>query len=753
MAECSSSTTIVTRKKTDIWLVGQTSSTFSQTKLPSKKEVLSVFFYYKEEQKQTVRESAHFTSIDVLDIWNKARIPTRLKKHVVEKLEKLFKEWQNLKKNKENKARRSVSLKERESNWSHDLDELFDIAHADALQMIKIEEDKQFLLAQRQKGRRGKMGSIDKKLAKKERELESKKACLEKLKEKEKQDIKRLTEKVSIPEDSNTSDSDCKSDSSEDTSATELVTRNNSTRKRGRKEIINDNLAICLDVSKLSDRNASLVLTSTLKQAGCDPSLYNVNYSSVRRQRIKRREALAKNLKTDFSPDVLLTVHWDGKMLEDISGHEIVDRLPILVSGQNIDQLLAVPKLESGSGELIATAVYEEISSWGISDKVKCMCFDTTAVNTGRRNGACILLEQKMQKEMLWLPCRHHILEIMLEAVIVQEVGPSTGPDILLFKRFKKFWPQINSQEFEPATTDPLASDIITDFAQEIITFSKDQLQKFQPRDDYKELLELNIIFLGGTLEKKLSFKAPAGVHRARWMAKAIYSLKIYLFRSQFQLTKREETGIRNICIFSAAIYIKNWFQATSAVYAPLNDLQLLKDLVDFKNINETLADKALNKIKNHLWYLSETLVALSFFDKRVTNETKSKMVTALQNNGFDYQPLKPTVDLEVVPLKSLDNFVSNNTMNFFKILDLGMEFINSNVENWDQEESYKKNMEVVKSIRVVNDIAERGVALIEEFNKLITMNEEQKQFLIQVVKEFRKRFPDRKKETLLKMF
>lgn len=156
----------------------------------------------------------------------------------------MFKEWQNLKKIKENKAKRSASLKERESNWSHDLDELFDIAHADTLQMIKIEEDKQFLLAQRQKGRPGKMGSIDKKLAKKESELESKKARLEKLKKKETEDIKKATGKVSIPEDSDTSDSDCNSDSSEDISATELVTRNDSTRKRGRKEIIDDSCCL-----------------------------------------------------------------------------------------------------------------------------------------------------------------------------------------------------------------------------------------------------------------------------------------------------------------------------------------------------------------------------------------------------------------------------------------------------------------------------------------------------------------------------
>lgn len=101
-------------------------------------------------------------------------------------------------------------------------------------------------------------------------------------------------------------------------------------------------------------------------------------------------------------------------MLEDISGQEVVDRLPILVSGQSVDQLLGVPKIESGSGELTATAVYKTVSSRGIADKIKSMSFDTTAVNTGTRNGACVLLEQKMQKDMLWLPCRHHILEIML---------------------------------------------------------------------------------------------------------------------------------------------------------------------------------------------------------------------------------------------------------------------------------------------------------------------------------------------------
>jgi hypothetical protein len=66
------------------------------------------------------------------------------------------------------------------------------------------------------------------------------------------------------------------------------------------------------------------------------------------------------------------------------------------------------------------------------------MSFDATLVNTGPRNGACILLEQKMEKDMLWLACRHHVMDVSLEAVVLH--GTSTGPEILIFKTLKNAW-------------------------------------------------------------------------------------------------------------------------------------------------------------------------------------------------------------------------------------------------------------------------------------------------------------------------
>ncbi|KAK3923590.1 DNA-directed RNA polymerase subunit beta' [Frankliniella fusca] len=54
-----------------------------------------------------------------------------------------------------------------------------------------------------------------------------------------------------------------------------------------------------------------------------------------------------------------------------------------------------------------------------------------------------------------------------------------------------------------------------------------------------------------------------------------------------------------------------------------------------------------------------------------------------------------------------------------------------------------------VLKLRVTNDCAERGVALVEEYNKILTADEEQKQFLILGVKEHRKRYPNVNKTTL----
>lgn len=58
---------------------------------------------------------------------------------------------------------------------------------------------------------------------------------------------------------------------------------------------------------------------------------------------------------------------------------------------------------------------------------------------------------------------------------------------------------------------------------EEIQNFIKNQLEINHDRKDYRDFLEVSYAFLGGKLNTPI--KKPGAVSRARWMAKATYSL------------------------------------------------------------------------------------------------------------------------------------------------------------------------------------------------------------------------------------
>ena len=129
---------------------------------------LGLFLHNYPEKDETIRRSLTLTIKDKAIFWYKARIPTRDVQNCRIKLEKLFEEWHLLKKNK---GRQSVTQQSRETEFLCKLDNLFDIAHANAMNIMKIPEDKQLLLAQREKVRKGAMVGRDEKLARKEKQV------------------------------------------------------------------------------------------------------------------------------------------------------------------------------------------------------------------------------------------------------------------------------------------------------------------------------------------------------------------------------------------------------------------------------------------------------------------------------------------------------------------------------------------------------------------------------------------------------
>ena len=87
------------------------------------------------------------------------------------------------------------------------------------------------------------------------------------------------------------------------------------------------------------------------------------------------------------------------------------------------------------------------------------MSFDTTAPNTGRKQGACVLIEQKLQKNLLYLPCRHHILELLAQTAFTTIMVSTAAPEVLLLKRFQIRWKLLDKKVFTTKAIDEELSE------------------------------------------------------------------------------------------------------------------------------------------------------------------------------------------------------------------------------------------------------------------------------------------------------
>lgn len=80
--------------------------------------------------------------------------------------------------------------------------------------------------------------------------------------------------------------------------------------------------------------------------------------------------------------------------MPDLSKREKIDRIAIVITYDNKEKLLGIPKTIDGTGNEMAKTIFKVLQEWKIESQVKIACFDTTSANTGSNKGSAILLEQ-----------------------------------------------------------------------------------------------------------------------------------------------------------------------------------------------------------------------------------------------------------------------------------------------------------------------------------------------------------------------
>lgn len=115
-------------KRTDkkVYLIGYETKKLYERKLPTNREVLSLFFYKHNSLNLPIRECYKSVLEDVEDIWRQTGISISRSQHNVVKLKKLHEAWKSLKKSCSRKNSNLQKLKEQ--TFINKLNNLFDIA-------------------------------------------------------------------------------------------------------------------------------------------------------------------------------------------------------------------------------------------------------------------------------------------------------------------------------------------------------------------------------------------------------------------------------------------------------------------------------------------------------------------------------------------------------------------------------------------------------------------------------------------------
>ena len=329
-----------------------------------------------------------------------------------------------------------------------------------------------------------------------------------------------------------------------------------------------------------------------------------------------------------------------------------------------------------------------------------------------------------------------------------------------LFKRLKSEWHKI---KIDYSNLNKLNLESLPEWMQEegrsVLAWALRELEKKTwPRADYKELICLTIICLGGYIPG-FQFMMPGPDHHARWMSKCLYCLKLFLLLNAFKMSEVEKAQVEEISTFVVILYVKAWFQSPLPTAAARNDLTFLVNMSKYRLVTKPkIAMDLMQSCYRHLWYLVPQTVVLALADSGLSNIQKESMAAklhSLERKKIEMgKPVFPFIDLSGLAddIPDMASFVTSDSWLVFDLLGLTgtHDWMSIPASLWENFLEFRKFKEFAENISVCNDVAERGIALITSFiNK--AQSEEQRQALLQVVEFHRSLVTNLKKPSLKK--
>ena len=188
----------------------------------------------------------------------------------------------------------------------------------------------------------------------------------------------------------------------------------------------------------------------------------------------------------------------------------------------------------------MAVNIQNVLEYYDIAENIIAICADTTASNTGSKNGAIVILSQVLGQPFIWFLCRHHIAEIHISWCFKALFKERTvGPSKQVYKDFQHKWStyqpilaeQGSKERFKTFNEKSLktGSGLFNLYmeAKEFVAYALEH-ETF-PRNDYKHLVEYLAFYMNVKSDKLAHFHIyqPGANHDARFISDTLYLLAL----------------------------------------------------------------------------------------------------------------------------------------------------------------------------------------------------------------------------------
>ena len=141
-----------------------------------------------------------------------------------------------------------------------------------------------------------------------------------------------------------------------------------------------------------------------------------------------------------------------------------------------------------------------------------------------------------------------------------------------------------------------------------------------------------------------------------------------------------------------------------------------------------------------------------TLFSSRLSDKEKQDIAAKLHatekpDNFRRGKPVFPQVTVKT----TLADLVGPESDLLLDTLGIESDWLLQPVATWPRSDDYSKALEYVSNVKVVNDIAERGVKMMSDFAIIITTDSQQREYLLQTVEYHHERFDSFKKQILNK--